>query len=128
MPELHVCIGCGALTERENVTAGRCPTCTRRRAPQVAASKRRGPEAEARRRNTPAARLYNSRAWRQVRRAVLERDHWTCRYCRKPADTVDHVVPLSRGGAPLDTNNLVACCRSCNGRKGNKTRKVAPLG
>jgi 5-methylcytosine-specific restriction endonuclease McrA len=32
--------------------------------------------------------------------------------------TLDHVVPRSRGG--LSTwENLVACCRECNRRKGN---------
>lgn len=43
-----------------------------------------------------------------------------CIYCNinKP-DTIDHLVPLSRGGSN-DVSNLVAVCRSCNSKKGNK--------
>jgi 5-methylcytosine-specific restriction endonuclease McrA len=32
--------------------------------------------------------------------------------------TLDHVVPRSRGGAST-WENLVACCHSCNRKKGN---------
>jgi 5-methylcytosine-specific restriction endonuclease McrA len=43
-----------------------------------------------------------------------------CTYCSCPLDennrTLDHVVPLSRGGAH-DASNLVAACRSCNSAK-----------
>ncbi len=40
-----------------------------------------------------------------------------CHYCGKPkADTVDHVVPLVRGGTNYE-GNLVPACRSCNSRK-----------
>lgn len=40
----------------------------------------------------------------------------SCAYCTRPADTVDHVVPLVRGGTNYE-GNLVPCCRSCNGAK-----------
>jgi 5-methylcytosine-specific restriction endonuclease McrA len=33
--------------------------------------------------------------------------------------TVDHVVPVSRGGT-ASMENLVVACRSCNSRKGDK--------
>jgi len=40
-----------------------------------------------------------------------------CTYCTEvPADTIDHVVPVSRGG-PTIRGNLVAACRRCNSRK-----------
>lgn len=55
--------------------------------------------------------------WRRLRRAVLERDHWTCAYCGAPATTVDHVVALASFGARLDETNLVACCSACNSAK-----------
>jgi len=32
--------------------------------------------------------------------------------------TVDHVVPLAAGGAPLDIANYAVLCRSCNSTKG----------
>lgn len=35
---------------------------------------------------------------RWSRRGVLKRDGHICAYCGGPANTVDHVVPLSRGG------------------------------
>ena len=55
-----------------------------------------------------------------TRRGVLRRDSWRCAYCAKPANTIDHVQPKSKGGA--DTwENLVACCLKCNNAKGDKT-------
>jgi 5-methylcytosine-specific restriction endonuclease McrA len=53
-----------------------------------------------------------------TRRAVLTRDKHICQYCQKKADTIDHVVPRSRGGKH-EWENLVACCRPCNGKKDN---------
>lgn len=54
------------------------------------------------------------------RRGVLRRDRKECGYCGKPAGTVDHVIPKSRGG-DSSWGNLVACCSPCNVRKGDKT-------
>ncbi len=54
------------------------------------------------------------------RRGVLRRDGYLCAYCGAHATTIDHVLPRSRGGQNTWTN-LVACCRSCNCRKGNRT-------
>ena len=34
--------------------------------------------------------------------------------------TLDHMMPLSRGGADR-WDNVVACCNTCNGRKGDMT-------
>jgi len=48
----------------------------------------------------------------------------TCPYCRRALHarqkTLDHVVPVSRGGIHSITNVLV-CCRSCNMRKHART-------
>jgi 5-methylcytosine-specific restriction endonuclease McrA len=57
------------------------------------------------------------------RKNILLRDRNTCQYCMKvfiAADlTLDHVLPRCRGG--LSTwENLVACCRDCNRRKGSQ--------
>ena len=56
------------------------------------------------------------------RKNILMRDRYTCQYCLKvlPAGelTLDHVIPRSRGGAST-WENLVACCHSCNRKKGN---------
>jgi 5-methylcytosine-specific restriction endonuclease McrA len=52
------------------------------------------------------------------------RDVYTCQYCSTPYTkanlTLDHVVPLSKGGKTSWTN-IVAACKSCNGRKADKT-------
>ncbi len=52
------------------------------------------------------------------RRAVLHRDSSRCQYCGKDADSIDHVVPRSRGGGHT-WDNVVAACRRCNLAKGN---------
>ena len=56
------------------------------------------------------------------RKNILLRDHNTCQYCGKvfnPSElTLDHVIPKSRGGSS-SWDNLVACCKRCNNRKGN---------
>jgi 5-methylcytosine-specific restriction endonuclease McrA len=57
------------------------------------------------------------------RKNILLRDRNTCQYCGEifaPGDmTLDHVIPRSRGGDST-WENLVACCRACNRRKGNR--------
>src|SRR6185437_5314774 len=58
-----------------------------------------------------------------VRRVLFCRDNWRCAYCGReggPRDlTMDHVKPLSRGGAH-SWDNVVSACRRCNHRKGNR--------
>lgn len=50
------------------------------------------------------------------RRAVFVRDGGKCQYCNAAAESIDHVIPRSKGG--LHTwENVVAACRSCNSRK-----------
>lgn len=61
-----------------------------------------------------------------TRRAVLGRDENRCQYCAGPADSIDHVVPRSRGGSHT-WDNVVACCRRCNVRKGNRLPAEAGL-
>jgi len=55
---------------------------------------------------------------------LMIRDLYTCQYCNTPYSksnlTLDHVLPLSKGGATSWTN-IVAACGPCNSRKGNKT-------
>jgi 5-methylcytosine-specific restriction endonuclease McrA len=60
-----------------------------------------------------------------TRGGVLRRDRRLCVYCGKRADTIDHVVPRSRGGTH-SWENCVAACRVCNSRKAD--RLVEELG
>jgi 5-methylcytosine-specific restriction endonuclease McrA len=50
------------------------------------------------------------------RRSVFARDGHRCQYCDGPAESIDHVVPRSRGGLH-SWDNVVAACRPCNVRK-----------
>jgi len=54
------------------------------------------------------------------RRAIFARDGGRCAYCRGVAETIDHVVPRSRGGAH-QWDNVVAACARCNHLKGDRT-------
>lgn len=58
-----------------------------------------------------------STEWRNLRKEVLSRDGFTCRYCGGSADSVDHVFPKAQGGLTVE-RNLVAACRPCNSMKG----------
>lgn len=68
---------------------------------------------------------------RAVRCAVYLRGGFRCAYCHMPlaigallgnprAATVDHVVPVSKGGRTV-AHNLAPACARCNTRKGDKT-------
>jgi 5-methylcytosine-specific restriction endonuclease McrA len=60
------------------------------------------------------------------RRAVFARDLNRCQYCGSAAENLDHVLPRSRGGAH-EWDNVVAACRPCNARKGNRTPHEAGM-
>ena len=60
------------------------------------------------------------------RRAVFLRDAHTCQYCGGRAESIDHVMPRSRGGQHV-WDNVVAACRRCNSRKMNRLPSEAGL-
>ncbi len=53
------------------------------------------------------------------RRAVLLRDQYRCGYCDGHADTIDHVMPRSRGGRH-EWTNVIAACKRHNLQKGDR--------
>ena len=61
-----------------------------------------------------------------TRGAVFARDSGTCQYCGASAENLDHVVPRSRGGRHA-WDNVVACCRRRNAKKGNRLVNEAGL-
>ncbi len=57
---------------------------------------------------------------RNLRQEVMMRDGYRCGYCGATSNLcIDHVVPISRGGATL-IDNLVTACVSCNSKKKDK--------
>ena len=64
------------------------------------------------------------------RRNLHRRDQNTCQYCgarlASESLTIDHVVPISRGGKTAWENCVLACHR-CNGRKANRTPQEARM-
>lgn len=64
--------------------------------------------------------------WTAIRVAILKRDEYLCAYCGKTATTVDHVIPMSKGGTE-DFTNLVACCKRCNFQKGVRSIQEAGM-
>lgn len=60
-----------------------------------------------------------------TRSALMRRDNYLCAYCGHKAETIDHVIPRSRGGNHA-WENCVASCMRCNHRKAD--RLVEELG
>jgi len=61
---------------------------------------------------------------------LFVRDRHICAYCgglfAESDLTVEHIIPVSRGGKQTWTN-IVTACRSCNTRKGNRTPEEARM-
>ncbi len=61
--------------------------------------------------------------WREIRRAVFERDGHRFAYCGSDgggkALHCDHIVPVCKGGSN-DMNNLATACHMCNASKGGR--------
>ena len=61
---------------------------------------------------------------------VYQRDRFRCQYCgqrfRWGELTFDHLVPRSRGGR-TEFRNIVASCKPCNARKGDRTCEEAGM-
>jgi 5-methylcytosine-specific restriction endonuclease McrA len=60
------------------------------------------------------------------RRAIFARDDHRCQYCGDVADSIDHVIPRSRGGRH-EWDNVAAACRPCNLHKRDRTPEEAGM-
>ena len=60
------------------------------------------------------------------RRAVFARDDHQCQYCGTHADSIDHILPRSRGGHH-SWENLAAACKPCNLSKRDRTPEEAGM-
>jgi len=50
---------------------------------------------------------------------IFIRDFNTCQYCGNSAESIDHIIPKSKGGLH-EWSNVVACCKRCNLVKADK--------
>jgi hypothetical protein len=70
--------------------------------------------------------FYQSKAWRELRVDVLEKQHGTCQICGRTRKHgvilhVDHITPLSvNWSRRLDPDNLQVLCDDCNIGKSNR--------
>lgn len=56
----------------------------------------------------------------ELRERMLKHYRGKCQYCLDaPADTLDHIVPISKGGEE-DLQNVIPMCRKCNEEKGDE--------
>jgi 5-methylcytosine-specific restriction protein A len=69
---------------------------------------------------------YNTTTWQKVRKQILVRDRHRCQLqlkgCIGTANTVDHRLEVTAGGAPFDPHNLQAACNPCNSAKAGYRR------
>lgn len=65
----------------------------------------------------------NTRQWKELAERIKERDGYQC-VVNDGCDgalSVDHIIPISKGGAVWDEDNLVTMCMKHNRQKSNKT-------
>lgn len=71
-------------------------------------------EAALKKERAKARKLRNSQWWKRRRSGGI------CHYCGRRSDpselTMDHIIPLARGGRS-EKFNLVPCCKICNTKK-----------
>jgi 5-methylcytosine-specific restriction endonuclease McrA len=71
-------------------------------------------EQEIKRERDKSRELRRSRWWQN--RVALGRCHWCGGQFAPEELTMDHVIPIARGGK-ASRNNVVPCCKECNSKK-----------
>lgn len=104
------CVDCGSPCRGEQ----RCRPCANR-AQIVRATDDRRVQRRQRERSAPGLTTRQ----RETLLAGWVKQACLCSYCGNRATTIDHVVPLVRGGTNSE-GNLAPCCKSCNSRKGGR--------
>jgi 5-methylcytosine-specific restriction endonuclease McrA len=117
--QVKTCVECGVEFTAHKSNAKWCSKICRIRTTGRDASRRRGPV-------RPGWKPYTDRE-------IFERDGWVCQICYELVDrearrthrdgaTIDHTIPLSRGGAD-SPENVVTAHWHCNRDKGNRTEE-----
>ncbi|MFC4303280.1 HNH endonuclease [Cohnella boryungensis] len=61
-------------------------------------------------------RIYSNK---EFRRLILTRDRYTCHFCGRYGDTIDHLLPRAKGGHTTPVN-CVCACNECNQSKADR--------
>ena len=77
-------------------------------------------------RSVDNTKFYQSAPWRKLRAKVLMKRP-LCEKCKEkglivPAQVVDHIVPIIKGGDPLSESNLQPLCHHCHNAKSAKDK------
>jgi len=67
------------------------------------------------------SREYDKTHYKKLRAKMLAMDN-ACYYCGQEATTIDHIIPISKGGITSEDNCVVACYK-CNS---GKRDRIAP--
>lgn len=111
--EVRPCVECGGTREGSGYYQDRCPKCLDEHRRDV---RHRGAA-------TRRARLVNAEHADYKRSEIMTRWSGLCCYCDSLATDIDHVNPISRGGADAP-HNLVPACAGCNRGVGGKHAKT----
>lgn len=121
------CVGCGAAFEPRRKSSKYCSMACFQRSPRMQSLRRwHGHVRRARKRGNGVSGRFDVTA-------VFRRDNYTCQLCgiKTPkrlvgklppnAPTLDHIIPLSKGGSH-SPDNVQCACRRCNSVKHAKVR------
>lgn len=126
---MQVCRLCGRGKPADQFLAGKakkpssaCSTCRRKAQAQHVKNyyRRLPPDERHRLTHKRRAESYGVTHEAYSRTAILARWRHRCAYCGAVATHLDHVEPLSKGGADVESN-IVPACAPCNLSKGAKT-------
>ena len=114
----HPCKRCSAQTF---VRRTYCPPCwqwvqSEQKIPRIYTAEKTRKERR-RKRESEAPGLTRRQLDRLL--ATWKAERQPCVYCYNLANTIDHIVPLTRNGTNFE-DNLAPCCRSCNSSKASK--------
>lgn len=81
----------------------------------------------------PDGSVMDDKVWQEVRKRAIASKDPICALCGNPIDMeapaktpmsceVDHIIPVSRGGAAYDIDNLQLTHMKCNRQKSNHTQ------
>lgn len=105
---------CGRIIAKE---LRACPACLSAKAAKL------NKDYDTFKRDKERAAFYHSKEWKALRNSFLNK-HPFCKECGKFAKIIDHIVPISQGGAKLDPLNLQALCHACHNTKTARENKA----